>query len=350
MTYELNDSVSSHLWPQAPDAAATPALVANLHKQWDASGVGSRYLEVLVFEGDALRLGAGTTLALAERRGIRPDDESSANDDGGLVTLLGAAYRGPTSPSALAHIRRATFWKAEGDEVMALTHLALTGLGRLKNPLEDSRRLFVADALMKAGVNPRNILLALELDTRLLDELMYKYSPDQPRVPAGNGRESGQWVGANSVDAATLVRSAQQNANDLPISDAAYQGDFHDTVRDHFVDILKKAGHTAIIEVPLTLAGVPPITARLDILSRSPEGAIFGIEVKTGVDPTFTPLQMIVYPHVEAGGLVITLDPRVSALGLTPGVPLPHIDLYVLYASGPGATLDVHPMLDYMYK
>jgi hypothetical protein len=77
---------------------------------------------------------------------------------------------------------------------------------------------------------------------------------------------------------------------------------------------------------------------------------LFGIDVKTGDDPTFTGNQMIVYPHVPIGNLVSVFDPRIAALGLAPGAPLPAIDLFVLYASGPGAPLQVVPMNEYMRK
>jgi hypothetical protein len=92
------------------------------------------------------------------------------------------------------------------------------------------------------------------------------------------------------------------------------------------------------------------MTAKIDILARNPTGYVFGIEVKTGDDPTFTDAQRIVYPHVEAGDIVISNDPRLGALMFTPGVPWPHVDLFVLYASGPGAPLEVRPMLQYMQQ
>ena len=46
---------------------------------------------------------------------------------------------------------------------------------------------------MKAGVPPRTILEALGAPSTQAD-LDRAYNPDQPRVPAGNGRPSGQWT------------------------------------------------------------------------------------------------------------------------------------------------------------
>ena len=83
---------------------------------------------------------------------------------------------------------------------LALAHLALTGLPRLAHAEQDSRRLFMADSLMKAGVSPRTILQALHIDDSTLSELERRYNPDQPRIPAGNGRESGQWTDGDSTD------------------------------------------------------------------------------------------------------------------------------------------------------
>jgi hypothetical protein len=82
-----------------------------------------------------------------------------------------------------------------------LTHLALAGAGRLTEPRDDARRLFIADGLMKASVPPRTILSVLGGAPAPAD-LDRAYNPDQPRVPAGNGRESGQWTSGDWADEA----------------------------------------------------------------------------------------------------------------------------------------------------
>ncbi|MGB6327256.1 MAG: hypothetical protein WBG11_16205 [Methylocella sp.] len=55
----------------------------------------------------------------------------------------------------------------------------------------------MAEALLDDGLPPREMLAELGLGRamRLLD----KYGPDQPRVPAGSGRESGQWTKDGSL-------------------------------------------------------------------------------------------------------------------------------------------------------
>ncbi len=57
---------------------------------------------------------------------------------------------------------------------------------------EQAFRLFAADALLETGLSPRRLMKALDLDPAPLD-LLQKYNPDQPRIPAGNGRPSGRW-------------------------------------------------------------------------------------------------------------------------------------------------------------
>lgn len=96
------------------------------------------------------------------------------------------------------------------------------------------------------------------------------------------------------------------------------------------------------------MASDPPITAEIDILFRTVDGAVYGIEVKTGDDPSFTTAQRIVYPHIEAGGIVVSSDPRILPLGLTPGVALDHIAIVVMKTAGPGAPVQFLPISRYM--
>jgi len=49
--------------------------------------------------------------------------------------------------------------------------------------------LFLAEECLSAGVTPTELMHALGFDPGLV-----KYSPHQPRVPAGSGRESGRWT------------------------------------------------------------------------------------------------------------------------------------------------------------
>jgi hypothetical protein len=55
-------------------------------------------------------------------------------------------------------------------------------------------RLFVAEELLESGVTPTELMKAQGFDPTLL-----KFNPDQLRVPAGSGRESGRWTSDGAV-------------------------------------------------------------------------------------------------------------------------------------------------------
>jgi hypothetical protein len=58
-------------------------------------------------------------------------------------------------------------------------------------------RLFVAEELFAVGVTPCILMEAQGFDPATLDLL--KFNPDQARVAAGNGRESGQWTSSDAT-------------------------------------------------------------------------------------------------------------------------------------------------------
>jgi hypothetical protein len=161
-------------------------LVETLRAEWTAREPNARVRPLPEFDGGALTLGAGTRLADSSA----PDRDAEA---GRAVALVSVACGRPLDASAATHVRRALAKASEGDTPLALTHLALAGAGRLTEPRDDARRLFIADGLMKAGVPPRTILAALG-EAPPPDALDRAYNPDQPRVPAGSGRPSGQWT------------------------------------------------------------------------------------------------------------------------------------------------------------
>ncbi|MGO9769511.1 MAG: hypothetical protein ACLPSW_08145 [Roseiarcus sp.] len=181
-------------------------LFEQLRKQWDAHSSRAPLHAALTFVDDWLVLGAGTRLALA-KRGVRPP----AIDDARVSALLCAAYQRPLEPRALGYIGRAIVKHGEGDETLALMHLAMTALWPLTQPKQAAYRLFMADALMKAGMTTRDVFHALGFDSALIERIE-KYSPDQPRVPAGNGRPSGQWTRDGAENTPAPGRSAGSEA------------------------------------------------------------------------------------------------------------------------------------------
>jgi len=186
-------------------------LVETLRADWSARGADACVFALPEFADGALTLGAGTKLADASAR----DRETEADR---AVALLSVALGRPLDEAQRAHARRALARAREGDAPLALTHLALAGVGRLDDPREDARRLFIADGLMKAGVPPATILAAL--DAPPPDALDRAYNPDQPRVPAGYGRPSGQWTSGDwEDDGAAADTAPPPSAPESPASD-----------------------------------------------------------------------------------------------------------------------------------
>ena len=197
-----------------PEGAA-PLRVEALEKAWRDQAGAARLAPTMAFGPDGLTLGAGTVLAPVEDLGS--DDPLAAAAEARLHALLSAAYRRSIEPQAIGFIRRgAMSWRA-GDKAMAAMHLAMTGLLPLRNPKDDARRLFMADALMKAGAEPETILRALDLGD-VGGEAFKRYDPDQPRNPAGSGRASGQWAregtphGARSANIAPEAAASPSDA------------------------------------------------------------------------------------------------------------------------------------------
>jgi hypothetical protein len=158
------------------------SVAQELNKRWEVSSRQPVASEML-FDRDFLVLGAATRLAKVGA----PLDEQR------LITLLTAAHGHPIVASSLRHIRHALEKKRDGDLVLALIYLALSGAAKLQHPKEDARRLFLADALMSDGVESTLILNELGVAPLSLDRALDKYNPDQPRVPAGSP-DGGQWT------------------------------------------------------------------------------------------------------------------------------------------------------------
>jgi hypothetical protein len=156
----------------------------------------------MAFVNGYMTLGAGTRLAKI----------GAPLDEPRLAALLTSAHGGPIEASRLTHVRRAVETWRDGDRVVALTHLALSRLAKLGDPLEGARRLFLADALIDAGVAPSAIVAALTSETTSGGSPAAKYSPDQPRVPAGNpdgGQWTNDWVGDAGAQPPVRTRGVQ---------------------------------------------------------------------------------------------------------------------------------------------
>jgi hypothetical protein len=191
-------------------------LAERLDKAWDARRGSGAIDPVMRFSDEGLVLGAGTVLAksAASGRDIQVDPSEPR-----LQALLAAAHGRRPAVGSLAHLRKAAVRWNEGQDAMAAMHLALSRLGRLRRPEADAHRLFLAEGLLKCGVEADAIIAAIETNASDIERLQ-KFNPDQPRVAAGSGRTSGEWTttggGAPSAQGTTdtdvAVRATQNSA------------------------------------------------------------------------------------------------------------------------------------------
>lgn len=182
-------------------------MIANeLRKSYRAYIAAAQIEARPCFTEGRLVLGVGTVLA-----DFSKGQRLGGADEDRLEALLAVAYGRVIGAAALTHTRRAIERWRQRDRARADLHLALTGLGSLPRPIVDSERLFLADALMEAGARPDMILSALGLGGSGRAPATKFYNPGQPRIPAGNGLVSGQWVRLarslfQSVSRQTLMR------------------------------------------------------------------------------------------------------------------------------------------------
>ncbi len=162
----------------------------------------------MTLTGQGLVLGAGTLLAKLDDKAL-----PIVADQERIWTLLSVAYGEMTSRAVLGSLRRvAKHWQG-GDKCLAAIHLAQMGLPDIGE--DAAYRLSLAAELIDAGVAPCE--LARELGFSLVQFDISKYDENQPRVPAGSGRESGQWTSSGDAGGPALTegRSASANTDDI---------------------------------------------------------------------------------------------------------------------------------------
>jgi hypothetical protein len=196
-------------------------LADRLRKAWDNRRKSMAVDAVMRFSEEGLVLGAGTILSAASHAGR---DVSINPDEPRLVALLSAAHQRRPATNSLLHLRKAAERWNDGEDALAAMHLALSRLDRLKQPEADAHRLFLADGLLNNGVEADTITAAIEANAADIAGLD-KYSPDQPRVPAGSGQTSGEWTatgaGAPSAQRSPGSPAAAHPARPAPGADDA---------------------------------------------------------------------------------------------------------------------------------
>jgi hypothetical protein len=162
-----------------------------LNKRWDDHVCRGRYHPGLLIKDAGLVLGADTILVRMGETRSGAKALAVEADRERLLTLLGVSCWDQVPPGIVKTIENASEQWRRGEKALAHIHLAFTGLPRLESA-NDAYRPYLAEALLDDGLPPREMLAELGLGRamRQLD----KYDPDQPRMPAGSGRESGQWT------------------------------------------------------------------------------------------------------------------------------------------------------------
>src|SRR5579862_8965809 len=150
--------------------------IAELQKRWRDEGRFRGLHANLALEREGVVLGANTLIAK------RASDGGLDCNEARTLTLLAVAHERPIDNTILTKLALASKHAQAGNEALAAMHIALAGLPILYDPEDAARRLFIADGLMRKGVAPRDIWMALEFDPAPLDALT-KFNPDEPRVP-----------------------------------------------------------------------------------------------------------------------------------------------------------------------
>lgn len=141
----------------------------------------------VALDAAGLSLGSDTLLIRFEKGTQR---QAISADRERCLALLAVATRGAVAPDSIRHLEAASAYWQRGDKALANFRLIFAGLPRLGRG--DAGRVKAAEYLLDQGMTPRELLRELEIDAASLD--LKKYDPDQPRVPAGQGEQSGQWT------------------------------------------------------------------------------------------------------------------------------------------------------------
>jgi hypothetical protein len=198
---------------------ATEPLTKRFDERLSRTGLST----AIAINEAGLVLGAGTVLARMTRDEYGALHLDLKADAPRVFALLAAAYARSVSPDVLRHIDGASEQWRRGDKALANIRLAFARLPRLEDRA-GAFRLFHAEILLEQGLSPRALIRALGFDAVAAD--LTKYDPNQPRVPAGSGRESGRWGNGSgspsSSDRAQPTRSRE--AGSRPQSADAFVG------------------------------------------------------------------------------------------------------------------------------
>jgi hypothetical protein len=119
-------------------------------------------------------------------------------------------------------------------------------------------------------------------------------------------------------------------ANGASLTGVAYQGKYHDKLVNEIANFAR--AHGAIVLKSVSLQDINGVVATTDLIIQPYPGAKLRIiEVKTGLNPTFTDPQRFLYPWVELGDHVWPADNGMTKLGFPKGTLLPPMKFWLVY-------------------
>jgi hypothetical protein len=169
--------------------------LAAIEKVWrEKSRTGPFHRKVTVTDTGLM---LGREIILASPAGGAPAEAGFSvynGDESRVLALLTAAYGCPVGDHIFTKMRRASELWHRGEKALAQIHLAFADLPDADEAV--AYRLFLAVKILDSGHSPESLMKALAFEPTAPDAK--KYNRDQPRVPGGNGRESGQWTSRDS--------------------------------------------------------------------------------------------------------------------------------------------------------
>jgi hypothetical protein len=176
-----------------------------LDQDWRDGGLSRPFHRAMTFTQGGLVLGRGTLLAAFAKEGGGKGWRGTSHltldgHETRVLSLLTVAYGEPVAENVIEKIRRAgELWCAD-EKMLAQLHLIFIGLPKIDET--DAYRLFLAGKALEKGFNPSDLMKALGFPHTARN--FKKYNPDQPRVSAGSGRESGRWTSGGASGAGSV--------------------------------------------------------------------------------------------------------------------------------------------------
>ena len=159
------------------------------------------YEDALWFDEDGLHIGARASI-------LHPTDLTARSLSKSLVrleTLLAVTFRRYFTSDERQAVANASARSRGGDQVAANLRLATSRLVRFPYVDGIDRQLELANVLLDRGMAPDDLLDALDIGSTPSRCSLLKYDQDQPRVPAGNGRESEQFGSGGGTQVSGLL-------------------------------------------------------------------------------------------------------------------------------------------------